>query len=77
MNLQDNHQYLPSAGDNVDVDHIGYIDIESIQSEVDYHIKELSEEWKASIPFSCYVINENYNPCASFYGSTLSKNRYM
>jgi hypothetical protein len=26
MNLQDNQQYLPSAGDNVDVDNIGHID---------------------------------------------------
>ncbi len=53
MNLQDNQQYLPSAGDNVDVIHIGHIDIKSIQSDVDSYIKWLSEEWKASIPFSC------------------------
>jgi hypothetical protein len=75
MNLQDNQQYLPSAGDNVDVDHIGHIDIKSIQSEVDSYIEELSEELKASIPFrfSFYVINENDNPCTSSYESTLSK----
>jgi hypothetical protein len=70
--LKDNQQYLPAAGDNVDVDHIGHIDIESIQSDVDSYIEELFEAWKAFIPFSCYVIN-NDNPCTSSYGSTLSK----
>jgi hypothetical protein len=73
MNSQDNQQYLPSAGDNVDVDHLGDIDIETIQSEVNSYINELSEEWEASIPFSCYGINENNNPCTSSYGSTFSK----
>jgi hypothetical protein len=73
MNLQVNQQYLPSAGNNDDVNHIRHIDIKSIQSEVDPQIKELSEEWKASIPFSCYIINENDNPCTSSYGSTFSK----
>jgi hypothetical protein len=73
MNSQDNQQYLLSAAGNVDVDHIGHIDIESIQSDVYSYIKGLSEEWKASIPFSCYVINENDKPFTSSYGSTLSK----
>jgi hypothetical protein len=73
MNLQDNQQYVPSAGDNVDVIHIGHIDTNSIQSDVDSFIKELSEEWKASIPFSCYVINEIDKPCTSPFGNTLSK----
>jgi hypothetical protein len=70
MNLQDNQQYVPSAGDNVDVVNIGHIDIESIQKMLIY---ELHEEWKASIPFMCYVINENDQPCTSPLGNTLSK----
>jgi hypothetical protein len=73
MNLQDNQQYEPSAGDNVDVVHIGHIDIESIQSDVDLYIKELHEEWKAFIPFMCYIINENDKPCTSPLWNTLSK----
>jgi hypothetical protein len=73
MNLQDNQQYLPSAGDNVDVVHIGHVDIKFIQSDVDSYINELSEKWKASIPFSCYVITENDMPCTSRLGNTLSK----
>jgi hypothetical protein len=73
MNLQDNQQYVPPAVDNVDVLHIGHIDIESIQRDVDSYIKELSEEWKASIPFSCYIINENHKPCTSPFRNTLSK----
>jgi hypothetical protein len=73
MNLQDTQQYVPSAGDNDDVIHIGHIDIESIQSDVDSIIKELSEELKASIPFSCYIINKNDKPCTSPFGNTLSK----
>jgi hypothetical protein len=73
MNLQDNQQYLPSAGGNVDVVHTGHIDIESIQSDIDSYIKELSEEWKVSIPFICYIIHENDNPCTSSLGNTLSK----
>jgi hypothetical protein len=58
MNLQDNQQYVTSAWDNVDVINKGLIDIKSIQSDVDLYLKELHEEWKASIPFTCYVINE-------------------
>jgi hypothetical protein len=73
MNLQDHQQYVPSAWDNVDVITIGHIDIESIQSDVDSYLKELHEEWEASIPFTCYVINENDHPCTSPIGNTLSK----
>ncbi len=42
-NLRDNQQYVPSAGDNVDVINIKHIDIESIQSDVDLYLKELHE----------------------------------
>ncbi len=73
MNLQDNQQYIPSARDNVDVVTIKHIDIESIQSDVDFYLKELHEEWKASIPFICYFINENDQPCTSPLENTLSK----
>jgi hypothetical protein len=73
MNLQDNQQYIPSAWDNVDVLTIGHIDIKSIQSDVDLYLKELNEEWKASIPLTCYVIIENDQPCTSPLGNTLSK----
>jgi hypothetical protein len=73
INLQDNQQYVPSARDNVDVLTIGHIDIESIQSDVDLYLKELHEEWKASIPFLCSIINENDQPCTSPLGNTLSK----
>ncbi len=73
MNLQDNQQYVPSAWDNVDVITIRHIDIESIQSDADLYLKELHEEWKASIPFMCYVINENDQPCTSPLRNTLSK----
>jgi hypothetical protein len=73
MNLQDNQQYIPSAGDNVYVIHIGHIDIKSIQSDVDLYLKELHEEWKASIQFMCYTINENDKPCTSPLGNSLSK----
>jgi hypothetical protein len=59
MNLQDHQQYVPSARGNVDVVTIRHIDIEFIQSDVDLFLKELHEEWKASIPFTCYVIDEN------------------
>ncbi len=52
MNLQDNQQDVTSAQDNVDLVSKGLIDIESIQSEVDLYLKELSEEWKASISFT-------------------------
>ncbi len=44
MNLRDNQQYLPSAGDNVDVINIWHIDIKSIQSDVDLYLKELHEQ---------------------------------
>jgi hypothetical protein len=57
----------------VDVITIGHIDIESIQSDVDLNRKELHEEWKASIPFMCYAINENDQPCTSPLGNTPSK----
>ncbi len=73
MNLRDNQQYVPSARDNVDFVTTGHIDIESIQSDVDLYLKELHEEWKASIPFTCYVINENDQPCTFPLGNTLSK----
>ncbi len=73
MTWQDNQQYVPSAGDNVDVVHTGHIDIESIQSDVDLYIKELHEEWKASIQFMCYIINESDKACTSPLGNTLSK----
>ena len=73
MNSRDNKQYIPSAWDNVDVITIGHIDIESIQSDVDLYLKKLHEEWKASIPFTCYVINENDQQSFSPLGSTLSK----
>jgi hypothetical protein len=53
MNLQDNQHYVTPAQDNVDVVNKGLIDIESIQSDVDLYLKELHEEWIASIPFMC------------------------
>jgi hypothetical protein len=73
MNSRDNQQYVPCAGYNVNVVNIGHIDIESIQSDVDLYLKELHEQWKASIPFMCYVINEYDQPCTSSLGNTLSK----
>ena len=73
MNSRVNQQYVPSAGDNVDVVNIGHIDIESTQSNVDLYLKELHEEWKASIPFTCYVINEKDEPCTFPIGNTLSR----
>jgi hypothetical protein len=73
MNLQDNQQYVPSAWDNVDVLTVRHIVIEPIQSDVDLYLKELHEEWKASIPFMCYIINENDQPCTSSLGNTFSK----
>ncbi len=45
----------------------------SIQTDVDVFLKELHEEWKASIPFTCYVINENNEPCTFPIGNTLSR----
>jgi hypothetical protein len=73
MNLQDHQQYVPSARDNVDVITIGHIDIESIQSDVDLYLKKLHEEWKAFIPFMCYVVNGNDQPCTFPLGNTPSK----
>ena len=73
MNLQDNQQDLTSARDNVDLVSKGLIDIKSIQSEVDLYLKELHEEWKASIPFTCYIINEKDEPCTFPIGNTLSR----
>jgi hypothetical protein len=73
MNSQDHQQYVPSARDNVDVITIGHIDVESIQSDVDFYLKELHDEWKASIPFTCYVINENNQQSFSPLRITLSK----
>jgi hypothetical protein len=74
MNLRDNQQYVTSAQDNVDVVTKGLIDIESIQSDVDLYLKQLHEEWKASsIPFTCYVIIENDQPCTFPIGNTLSR----
>ncbi len=57
MNLPDNQQYGSFAQDDVDVVNKGLINIDSIQTDVDLFFKELHEEWKASIPFTCYVIN--------------------
>jgi hypothetical protein len=73
MNSQDNQQYVTSARDNVDVVNEGLIDIESIQSDVDLYLKELHEEWRASIPFTCYVINEKDEPCTFPIRNTLSR----
>jgi hypothetical protein len=73
MNLPDNQQYRFSARDDVDVVNKGIIDIGSIQTDVDVFLKELHEEWKASIPFTCYVINENDEPCTFPIGNTLSR----
>ncbi len=73
MNSQDNQQYVPSARDNFDVVTIGHIGITSIQSDVDLYLKELHEEWKASIPFMCYAISENDLPCTSPLIINLSK----
>jgi hypothetical protein len=73
MNSQDIQQYVPFAGDNVDVVNIGHVDIKSIQSDVDLYLKELHEQWKASIPFMCCIINENDWPCTSPLGNNLSK----
>jgi hypothetical protein len=73
MNLRGNQQYVTSAWDNVDVVNKGPIDIKSIQSDVDLYLKELHEEWKASIPFTCYTINEKDEPCTFLIGNTLSR----
>ncbi len=73
MNLQDNQQDVTSAWDDVDLVSKGLIDIKSIQCDADLYLKELSEEWKASIPFTRYVMNENDQPCSFAIGSTLSR----
>ena len=36
-----------------------YKDIESIQDNIDNLIKDLSSDWKGSIPFCCHVIDNN------------------
>jgi hypothetical protein len=59
MNSRDSQQDVTSAWDDVDLVSKGLIDIESIQCDIDLYLKELSEEWKASIPFTCYVMSEN------------------
>ncbi len=73
MNLWGNQQYVTFTRDNVDVINKGLIDIESIQSDIDLYLKELHEEWKASIPFMCYIINEKDEPCIFPIGNTLSR----
>ncbi len=73
MNLGDHQQYVPSTRDNVDVVTIRHIDIKSIHSDVDLYLGELQEEWRASIPFTWYVNNENNQQSFSPLGSTLSK----
>jgi hypothetical protein len=73
MNSPDNQQYGSSARDDVDVVNKGLIDIDSIQTDVDLFLKELHEEWKASIPFTCCVINEKDEPCTFPIGNTLSR----
>jgi hypothetical protein len=74
MNLPDNQQYGSFARDNVDVVNKGLIDIDSIQTDVDLFLKELHEEWKASIPFTCYIIKKKDDPCTfPTIGNTLSR----
>jgi hypothetical protein len=58
MNSPYNKQYGSFESDGVDVINKGLIDINFIQTDVDLFLKELHEEWKASIPLTCYVINE-------------------
>jgi hypothetical protein len=73
MNLPDNQQYRSFARDDVDVVNKGLIDIDSIQTDVDFFLKELHEEWKASIPFTCYIINEEDDLCTFPIGNTVSR----
>ena len=73
MNLPDNQQYRSFARDDVVVVNKGLIDIDSIQTDVDLFLKELHEEWKASIPFTCYVINEQDDTCTFPIVNTLLK----
>jgi hypothetical protein len=73
MNSREDQQYVTSARDNVDDINKGLIDIKSIQCDVDLYLKELREEWKAAIPFMCYVINEKDKPCTFPIGNTFSR----
>jgi hypothetical protein len=73
MNLPDNQQCKSSARDDVDVVNKGLIDINSIQTDVDIFLKELHEEWKASISFTCYIINEKDEPFTFPIENTLSR----
>jgi hypothetical protein len=73
MNLPYNKQYGSFESDGVDVINKGLIDIDSIQTDVDLFLKELHEERKASIPFTCYVINEQDDTCTFPIVNTLSK----
>ncbi len=36
------------------------VDIDSIQNQLDVNIRSLSEGWCGSIPFQCFVIDEDY-----------------
>ncbi len=73
MNSTNNQQYGSFAWDDADFINKGLIDIDSIQTDADFFLKELHEEWKASIPFTCYVINEKDDPCTFPIGNTLSR----
>ena len=73
MNLPDNQQYGSFARVDVDVVDKGLIDINSILTDVDLFLQELHEEWKATIPFTCYIINEKDEPCTFPIGNTLSR----
>ncbi len=73
MNSPYNKQYGSFESDGVDVVNKGLIDIDSIQTDVDLFLKELHEELKASIPFTCYVINEQDDTCTFPIVNTLLK----
>jgi hypothetical protein len=48
--------------DSVNDIHTAYqsaVDIHCIQSQLDCHVKDLSAQWKASIPFLCSVTYDN------------------
>jgi hypothetical protein len=48
-----------------DVDEVNFHSttyIESIQCQLNNHIKDMSDEWKACIPFYCHVIHDNNFP---------------
>ncbi len=36
------------------------VDIDSIQNELDVNVRSLSEGWCGSIPFHCFVIDEDF-----------------